>query len=414
MKPLSLDGFNFSIPTRDLYRYSIALIFAAFSSEAVWAQSNSDSPNALICQWSPNSSDNLSTTLGGSNATATNRKEALACGIQNNVRPATGQQGLDGEGNMAFGMYNNVTAFGQATVFGYENTVGGIRNVVVGINNSTGAARVGTDTKSATIIGINNESYAERETVLIGSANTVGEGSSNSIAVGNNIWLVGQGAIAIGERAAVGDDYVRGAPTSSADGAIAIGGFSQARLANSVALGSRSVSREVHTGAYSVNGGSIAATSAPGSVFSVGDAGFERQVQNVAAGVVSATSTDAVNGSQLYAVGTQVNQNSAFISSLTDEVFDLRNLVGENAADIDGLRDQAFAGVALALSMGGATLPPGKNSAISIGMGTYKNQEAFSASATFLLNPNMVLTGGLGVTGNGKDVGTRVGMTLGW
>ncbi|MFR4855919.1 MAG: hypothetical protein ACLUBD_04050 [Veillonella parvula] len=39
----------------------------------------------------------------------------------------------------------------------------------------------------------------------------------------------------------------------------------------------------------------------PGDVVSFGAPGYERQLKNVAPGIVSATSTDAVNGSQLYA-----------------------------------------------------------------------------------------------------------------
>ncbi len=50
------------------------------------------------------------------------------------------------------------------------------------------------------------------------------------------------------------------------------------------------------------NAGAVAAGS--GNVVSVGSAGNERQIQNVAAGAVNATSTDAVNGSQLYSVAT--------------------------------------------------------------------------------------------------------------
>ncbi len=51
------------------------------------------------------------------------------------------------------------------------------------------------------------------------------------------------------------------------------------------------------------------AGAAPGGVVSVGSAGHERQIQNVAAGQITATSTDAVNGSQLYAVASAVANN---------------------------------------------------------------------------------------------------------
>ncbi|NQW49663.1 MAG: hypothetical protein HQ465_00335 [Rhodospirillales bacterium] len=77
---------------------------------------------------------------------------------------------------------------------------------------------------------------------------------------------------------------------------------------NSVALGADSVASGIHTGAYSINGGVVAgAPFAANGVVSVGSVGTERQMQNVGAGVVSATSTDAVNGSQLFFVGTALN-----------------------------------------------------------------------------------------------------------
>jgi autotransporter adhesin len=70
-----------------------------------------------------------------------------------------------------------------------------------------------------------------------------------------------------------------------------------------VALGAGSKTAAVNTGTTGMYGATAAglASAAAGTV-SVGSAGAERQVQNVAAGVISATSTDAINGSQLNAV----------------------------------------------------------------------------------------------------------------
>src|SRR5690606_30776861 len=70
------------------------------------------------------------------------------------------------------------------------------------------------------------------------------------------------------------------------------------------------------SGPYTINGGTIAATNDTYGVVSVGAPGAERQIQNIAAGTLSATSTDAVNGSQLYAVGEQVNTNATDIVAL--------------------------------------------------------------------------------------------------
>jgi autotransporter adhesin len=97
--------------------------------------------------------------------------------------------------------------------------------------------------------------------------------------------------------------------TATAVNATAIGSGATANTANSVALGAGSTTSAIHTGQTGLFGGTAAgvATAANGTV-SVGTVGGERQVQNVAAGVVSSTSTDAVNGSQLYTVASGVTQ----------------------------------------------------------------------------------------------------------
>lgn len=91
--------------------------------------------------------------------------------------------------------------------------------------------------------------------------------------------------------------------SATAENAMALGRSSNANIANSVALGSDSVTTDpVATSSGTVNGITYSgfAGSTPTSVVSIGAAGTERQLQNVAAGQISATSTDAINGSQLY------------------------------------------------------------------------------------------------------------------
>jgi autotransporter adhesin len=97
--------------------------------------------------------------------------------------------------------------------------------------------------------------------------------------------------------------------SATALNASAFGSGAVATTINSVALGAGSTTAAVNTGATAFYGGTAAglASTANGTV-SVGSAGAERQIQNVAAGVISATSTDAINGSQLYSVTTGVNQ----------------------------------------------------------------------------------------------------------
>ena len=111
---------------------------------------------------------------------------------------------------------------------------------------------------------------------------------------------------------------------ASAAYSTAIGTNANAAQANSVALGAGSTTSDVHTGDYTLNGSYTAAglpKVANGTV-SVGAVGKERQIQNVAAGVISATSTDAINGSQLYATNN-------YLSNLAGGV---KNVLGGDAA----------------------------------------------------------------------------------
>jgi len=98
------------------------------------------------------------------------------------------------------------------------------------------------------------------------------------------------------------------APDSQALGtdSVAIGPNAVATNANDVALGSGSQTGTATPTASATIGGTVYsfAGTNPTSVVSVGALGAERQIQNVAAGTLSASSTDAVNGSQLY----QTNQ----------------------------------------------------------------------------------------------------------
>lgn len=113
------------------------------------------------------------------------------------------------------------------------------------------------------------------------------------------------------------------------------GADSQATGTNSVAIGVGAVSAnadDVALGANSKTAAAVATTgatiggtaytfagTAPASTVSVGDVGAERTVTNMAAGRLSATSTDGVNGSQLYATNQAVNQIETRVDTLGDQ-----------------------------------------------------------------------------------------------
>ena len=118
-----------------------------------------------------------------------------------------------------------------------------------------------------------------------------------------------------------------GVNTSAADNdsvtnAIAIGTGAKANRDNSVALGGGSTTDKPGTKqtSYTLPTGVTATWSGgndtlEGDIVSFGSAGFERQLKNVAPGEVSATSTDAINGSQLAAIADQITQKYVSIKS---------------------------------------------------------------------------------------------------
>ena len=118
-----------------------------------------------------------------------------------------------------------------------------------------------------------------------------------------------------------------GVNTSAADNdsvtnAIAIGTGAKANRDNSVALGGGSTTDKPGTKqtGYTLPTGVTATWSGgnstlEGDIVSFGAEGFERQLKNVAPGEVSATSTDAINGSQLAAIADQIALKYVSINS---------------------------------------------------------------------------------------------------
>ena len=119
-----------------------------------------------------------------------------------------------------------------------------------------------------------------------------------------------QAAVAVGVQAQAADLGVALGAKSGATktNSVAIGTGAQATLDNAVAIGGGSKTLEAGTKQEStiINGVTYnwagGGKTLPGDIVSFGATGYERQLKHVAAGKVSAASTDAINGSQLYAV----------------------------------------------------------------------------------------------------------------
>jgi autotransporter adhesin len=130
----------------------------------------------------------------------------------------------------------------------------------------------------------------------------------DSVAIGPESVASGDGSLAAGNGANAG-----------AQGAVALGQGAQANNANDVALGSGSVTEAaVGTSSVTIRGEQYDfAGTAPVGTVSVGADGAERTITNVAAGRISADSTDAVNGSQLHATNTAIEDLESDVGNIT-------------------------------------------------------------------------------------------------
>ena len=219
----------------------------------------------------------------------------------------------DGHNSVAIGVYSK-TQNEKAISIGAFNKATGVQSIVIAGNYDTkNSDGVSTATATrATVIGAETNVSGE-QSVAIGDKNDIA--SARTYALGNNINVKAgaDDSLAFGTRAAVG-----------AANTVAIGANANAAQANSVALGAGSVTSAPHTGDYTLNNSYTAAglPNAANGIVSVGSKDKERQIQNVAAGVISKTSTDAINGSQLY-------ETNKYLTNFAGGV---KNVLGGDAA----------------------------------------------------------------------------------
>ncbi|MDU6288982.1 MAG: ESPR-type extended signal peptide-containing protein, partial [Haemophilus parainfluenzae] len=261
---------------------------------AVGLNSQASQPNAISLGWNAKTSAVNSIALGtNANASGIN---ALAfgdgaVGSSDNTIAMGGASRASGGSSMAFGLGSN--ASGR-----YSIAMGVSSNAAVEHSIATGYS---ASAKEA--FAISQGAYSEAR-------------QRATIALGYTAKAIEQDAVALGSLA-----------NASANSAVALGPHAKSNAYRSVALGSHS---EAGSNAFDATSSSAtfkdaagadttirfaASSSTMGGAVSVGKAGEERQIHNVAAGRLSATSTDAINGSQLYTVlnnsGFNVLENNA-------------------------------------------------------------------------------------------------------
>ena len=204
---------------------------------------------------------------------------------------------------VGFDMTDGATSGTKSAALGVDNKVYGSNSYAIGDGNTIGSATI-TETTEA------NGDKIKKVTAGTVKGNTAGAfGNKNTIttdnayAVGNNSIASADGAMIVGSSASV-----------TGKNGVALGNNTKVANENAVAIGNGSeTAAAVATQSATING--VAHNFAgvnPTSTVSVGKAGVERTITNVAAGRISATSTDAINGSQLYAVTTEVDKGVVY------------------------------------------------------------------------------------------------------
>ena len=340
------------------------------SAIALGKQSNAWKVNSLAFGNSANSNGERAIAIGlesvsnGQNAVSVGQKayaheHGVAIGSESNAAQAA----AIAIGNKAQAMkYSSI-------VIGEEAKSNNSRSVVIGYH------------ASATNPAMSASNQDTNQTVAIGAyANAWGD---QSTAIGNNVYAKGNSSIAIGSddwdtvaakvvdgmsgktvkevyQDYTGDEMRTGKDsytlTTSGEAAVAIGTKSQATGELSTAFGTGTRAEGVASAAFgmgakatkgnsvAIGAGSTTATDAtkvneatvnnlkysgfaggnninPGDQVSFGTAGYERQLKNVAPGEISSTSTDAINGSQLYAVQNVLGNTAQTV----------KNILGGNA-----------------------------------------------------------------------------------
>ena len=211
---------------------------------------------------------------------------------------------------MAIGYNSKALGYNGGIAIGSNNTVYG-DNIVLGKNSKINQIN-GADPHDSISIGNINKMDGNFGSLVIGNQNYLMDNSGSfrnfdNILIGDNTKLDGQTNTVIGARyttitgdyiTAIGD--VKRDATNWSDNQVVIGHHSApeavATVSNTIGVGT--TGKTLTLGTFAGSAPSLSVVSFGDS--SLGGNAYTRQLKNVAAGVISSTSTDAINGSQLY------------------------------------------------------------------------------------------------------------------
>ena len=254
-----------------------------------------------------NKANGTYSTIGGGSYNEANGEKSTIGGGDNNTAKGNNSTVVGGYKNEATGKYSTVGGGNSNKAEGTDSTIAGGKN-----NQATGTGSFAA--------GVENKANAENA-VAVGKKNIIkGE---NSVAIGSNNTIDGNDKK---------DVFILGSNTSGAQ-------------SNSVLLGNETTGKAATTvenaevGGLSLTGfAGVSKANANNGTVSVGSQGKERQIVNVGAGKIGADSTDAVNGSQLHALASTIDEEVDLlgeeINSLEGEIFNNQDAIAKNQADI--------------------------------------------------------------------------------
>ena len=244
----------------------------------------------------------------GTNAKVKNSKQGIAIG-----GGAADNDGAIVEGDQSIAIGGNTYAKGDASiVIGGDDT-----------DTANGRTVTYTDIRNGNLVTGSLKDAVQKLTGhdLANPRWPTATSGHASITVGMKA-LSGNASVAIGTAANAKDRVAGSTSTEDVTNAVAIGTGAKANRDNSIALGGGSNTDLAGTKqtSYTLPSGVVASweggkDTLPGDIVSFGSKGYERQLKNVAPGEVSATSTDAINGSQLAAIADQLSHKYVSIKS---------------------------------------------------------------------------------------------------
>ena len=410
----------------------------------------------------PTTAANRSAAVGVQNKIAGGAENATAFGVGNTVSiadhsfrdrtsdnepdSATRQAGSYGANSVAVGNSNTVSGdaaiaigsksqatLSNATAIGNTATANRVGTIAIGTRAQAGDfvanPNVATDAQLASKLSARQDG-ADRavavgyESRAVGyKSNAIGSGAwaldNHSTAIGssaqataNHAQAFGAGAQATGVRSNVfGSDAI-----ASERNTLALGDSARATHENSVAIGAGSVTSAAQGfGSYRLPSNSaqvvtFAGANPTGSV-SVGAAGQERQIHNVAAGRLSATSTDAVNGSQLYSVANELQRqiDNTVPGQINNNITNLTNRVG----DVEQRVNKVGAGSAALAALHPLDFNPDDKWTVAAGYGHYHNANSAALGAFYRPNEDTMFSIGSTVGNGNPQLNAGVSIRLG-